>query len=68
MALAYPGKYREEPTMATTHKGECFCGAIYIAVSGVRSHAETVLPMRNGLPKLKDFFEAVWRLEQSLLE
>jgi hypothetical protein len=35
-----------------THSGSCFCGAVEIEVTG---YAETVLPMRDGLPKLKDF-------------
>jgi hypothetical protein len=65
-----------------THKGECFCGAVKVEVSGepeamgychcrsCRSatlptlkftpgihvnYAETVLPMKDGLAKMKDF-------------
>ena len=49
----------------TTHQGACFCGAfdVYAATiptlpftPGVHvNYAESVLPMRDGLPKLKDF-------------
>src|SRR5436190_13436260 len=29
-----PIKPEEEATMASTHKGECFCGAVHVEVSG----------------------------------
>ncbi len=36
--------------MTSKHIGACFCGAVALEVSG-----ETVLRMRDGLPKFKDF-------------
>ena len=41
------------------HVGSCFCGAVTLEVTGAPeamgyiNYAETVLPMRDGLPKLK---------------
>ena len=43
---------RRKKRYVMTHSGSCFCGAVEIEVTG---YAETVLPMRDGLPKLKDF-------------
>lgn len=51
------------------HTGSCFCGAVEVLVDVFAAtlptlpftpsvhvnYAETVLPMRDGLPKLKDF-------------
>jgi hypothetical protein len=53
--------------MAETHTGGCYCGAVEIElrIGVLRSfpfkpnvhlnYAETILRMRDGLPKLKDF-------------
>ncbi len=35
---------------AQTYQGQCLCGAVTIEV-----YESTVLPMKDGLPKLKDF-------------
>jgi hypothetical protein len=35
-----------------SHTGSCFCDEVEIEVNG---EPETVLPIRDGLPKLRDF-------------
>ena len=57
--------------MADTHKGGCYCGSVEIEVriGALRNfpfkpkvhlnYQETVLPMRDGLPRLKDFPAAI---------